>query len=116
MISSALVGPAPAHREHIGWSRRNAMRVSLIVSALFATSLFGGVALADRPGDDGGGRTRAPVIREVREARVREVREVREPRVREQQERVVREAPLRDRLRARGDMVDRTGSRAAPAP
>lgn len=89
------------------------MRVSLIVSALFATSLLGGVALADRPGDDGGGRTRAPMVREVR---VREVREVREVRPREQQERVVREAPMRDRLRARGDMVDRSGSRSAPAP
>ena len=83
------------------------MRVSLIVSALFATSLIGGVALADRPGDDGGGRTSAPRMHDVR---MHEVREAREARPRDDV-RVMREAPVRERLREHGDMVDRSGSR-----
>ena len=84
------------------------MRVSLIVSALFATSLLGGVALADRPGDDGGARTSVPRMQEMR---MREVREAREARTRDVV-RVVREAPVTEKLRQRGDMVDRSSSRA----
>lgn len=88
------------------------MRAHLFISALFAASLFGGAALADRPGDDGVGRTsRIPVremhVREVRDPAQREVRshQMREPRVRDPQ--------VTERLRSRGDMVDRSSSRAA---
>ena len=88
------------------------MRVSLIVSALFATSLLGGVALADRPGDDGGGRTSLPRMAEMRLHEMREAREARESRSHDTT-RVVREAPTRERLRERGDIVDRSGSRVS---
>lgn len=88
------------------------MRAHLFLSALFAASLFGGAAMADRPSDDGGRTTRMPNVREMR------IREVREPQVRERPHetphtRVVREPQAIERLRARGDMVDRTGSRGA---
>jgi hypothetical protein len=97
--------------------RRNTMRANLFLSALFAASLFGGAALADRPGDDGGRPVRMPMVREIREMRMREVRE---PQVRERphetpQTRVLREPQQMERVRARGDMVDRTGSRGASA-
>ena len=86
------------------------MRAHLFVSALFAASLFGGAAMADRPSDDGAGRTsRVP----VREMHVREVREVREVHPHDMPSRQVREPVVLERLRAHGDVVDRSGSRAA---
>ncbi|MBK8253980.1 MAG: hypothetical protein IPK82_15120 [Polyangiaceae bacterium] len=88
------------------------MRAHLFVSALFAVSLFGGAALADRPGEDGGRTGRMPNMRELR------VRETREAVVRERPHETpatkVRDPQVMERLRSRGDMVDRTGgSRAA---
>lgn len=88
------------------------MRVSLFVTALIASSLFGGVALADRPGDDSGGRTTR--IQHVREVRMHQIREARE--ARPQQEAAqsrVRDPKINDHLRNRGDMVDRNGAKSS---
>ena len=87
------------------------MRAHLFVSALFAASLFGGAALADRPGEDGGRTTRMPVqemrVREAREPMQRDVRPHQAPDLR------VRDPQIVDRFRSRGDMVDRTTTRAS---
>lgn len=94
------------------------MRVSLFVTALIASSLFGGAALAERPGDDSGsGRTsRIQHVRDLRMHQVREAREVREVRQQETPQTRTREPKITDHLRARGDMIDRTGAKAvAPA-
>ncbi|MEZ4296341.1 MAG: hypothetical protein R3B70_15325 [Polyangiaceae bacterium] len=91
------------------------MRAHLFVSVLFAGSLLGGSALADRPGDDAGGRTtRMPHVRELRIRETREpvVREVRTPDVHQKE---VRVPAALERLRAHGDMVDRNTSRGAAA-
>lgn len=89
------------------------MRVSLFVSALFAASLFAGGAMADRPGGDDGGRTtRMPPVREMRP--VREVREV-QIRPHETPQTRVRDPQVTERIRARGDMVDRYGAGPAAA-
>jgi hypothetical protein len=81
------------------------MRVSLFVSALFAASLLGGVAMADRPSDDGGRSTRFS----PREARQHEPRQMREAREHDGLSKA-RDSKLTDKLRTRGDMVDRYGS------
>lgn len=89
------------------------MRLNLFVSAVFAASLFAGGALADRPGDEGGGRTGR--LAPVKELRVREVREgnLKETRPQADTQRArVRDAQVTERFRNRGDMVDRY---AAPA-
>ena len=86
------------------------MRVSLFVSALFVASLFGAVASADQPGDSGGRTARIPNVREMR---VQPVREVREARPHETPQLKVRDTQMSDRLRARGDMVDRYGTSSA---
>lgn len=86
------------------------MRAHLFVSALFAMSLFGGAAMADRPSDDGGRTARMP-IRDMHH--VREQREVmqRETRVHVTPESRPRDIHVTERLRNRGDMVDRHTSR-----
>lgn len=84
------------------------MRLNLFVSAVFAASLFAGGALADRPGDEGGGRTGR--LAPVKEMRVREVREgnLKETRPQADTQRArVRDAQVTERFRNRGDMVDR---------
>jgi hypothetical protein len=86
------------------------MRVSLFVSALFVASLFGAAASADQPGDTGGRTARMPNMREVH---VRQVREAREARPHETPQTKVRDHQLTDRLRARGDMIDRSSSRSS---
>ncbi len=87
------------------------MRFSLFVSAVFAASLFAGGALADRPGDDSGRTTRMPNVREMRP--VREAREASAGRPHEAPQTKVRENQTAERLRARGDMVDRYGASAS---
>ena len=87
------------------------MRVGSFVSVLFAASLLGGVALADRPADDGGGRSRTV---QPREMRTHEAREARQERSSHQAERTThREPKVVERFRAKGDVHDSYGSRAA---
>jgi hypothetical protein len=87
------------------------MRVSLFVSALFAVSLFGGAAMADRTGEDGGRTSRMPRVSEMKMNHVREARDVRtQDKV---QVKVAKDNHVTDRFRTKGDMVDRTPKAAS---
>lgn len=88
------------------------MRLTPFVTVLFAASMLGGVALADRPGDDGAGRTRVVQPREM--SRTHADREAREARPqREATVTRVHDNKLTERFRARGDMNERYGAAAA---
>ena len=90
------------------------MRLTPFVSVLFAASMLGGVALADRPGEDGPGRTRVVQPREM--SRSHDAREAREARPqREATVTRVHDNKVTERFRARGDMNERYGSAAAGA-
>ena len=85
------------------------MRVGSFVSVLFAASLLGGVALADRPAEDGGGRSGRV---QPREMRTHEARGTQESRASQQQERTVhRDTKVTERFRAKGDVHEGYGSR-----
>jgi hypothetical protein len=86
------------------------MRVSLFVSAMFAVSLVGGAALADRPSEDGGRSSHF----NVREARTHEAREARSHEAREAVTHV-RDSKVTEPFRAHGDMVDRYASHGPAA-
>jgi hypothetical protein len=91
------------------------MRATLFLSSLFAVSLIGGAALAERPSADGGESRRPVRDHKISELRPREASTVREhtaPAPREKsaarEPRVLKEAPNR------GDNVDRSyAARAA---
>ncbi|MFO0590821.1 MAG: hypothetical protein U0441_24975 [Polyangiaceae bacterium] len=85
------------------------MRVSLFVSALFTASLIGGVALAERPSEDGGGRSRVVQPREMVRHAERAERQVQERPQREATTRTT-ESKLGDKFRAHGDMNERYGA------
>lgn len=88
------------------------MRLNLFVSAVFAASLLAGGAMADRPGDEGGGRTGR--LAPVKEMRVREVRDLKETRPQAETQRArVRDTQVTERFRNRGDMVDRYSAPAS---
>jgi hypothetical protein len=89
---------------------RIVMRVSLFVSAMFAASLLGGVAMADRPSEDGGRSSHF----NVREARSHEAREARTHEGREAQTQT-RDSKITERFRTHGDMVDRYASHGPAA-
>jgi hypothetical protein len=89
------------------------MRVSPFISVLFAASMLGGVALADRPAEDGMGRSRHVQPREM--SRSHEAREAREARPQREATVKVRDNKVTERFRARGDMNERYGSRASGA-
>lgn len=85
------------------------MRVSLFVSALFTASLIGGVALAERPSEDGA-RSRVVQPREMmRSHGDRAERQVQERPQREATTKAT-ESKLGDKLRAHGDMNERYGA------
>lgn len=92
------------------------MRKSLILSAMFAASLFAGGAFADRPGEDGGAPARIPhLAREIPARDLHETRQIREVREMRAEERRVVEVHERapsvfDRARQQGDVIDRTGA------
>lgn len=87
------------------------MRPSLFFSAILATSLFAGGAMADRPGEDGGRTARVP----VREMQMREVKEMRQVQPAETRTTRVRDTVVTERLRNRGDVVDRYTGAGSPA-
>ena len=88
------------------------MRVGTFVSVFFAASLLGGVAMADRPSADGMGRgARHVQPREM--SRTHEAREAREARPQRDTVTRAKDPHVTDRLRARGDMNERYGARAA---
>lgn len=84
------------------------MRASLFVSALFAASLIGGAAMADRPGEDGGRSARFNPRERIHDHSARET-QARDAR---QHDTVVRarDPKVTDHLRARGDVIDRSGA------
>src|SRR5512141_415217 len=85
--------------EHDHSRRRSAMRATLFLSSLFAVSLVGGVALAERPSE--GAEIRRPIrdhkIQELRTHEASTVREhaapVRQEKASTREPRVVKEAP-----------------------
>jgi hypothetical protein len=84
------------------------MRLSVFVSAVFAASLFAGGAMADRPGEDSGRTTRLPPVKELR---VREVKEMKAAQPHDTTRTTrVRDNTVTERMRSRGDMVDRYGA------
>lgn len=83
------------------------MRVSLFVSALITATLFGGVALAERPSEDGG-RSRVVQPREM--SRNHQERQARESRPERETTTRVHENKLTDKFRSRGDMNERYGT------
>lgn len=88
------------------------MRLSLFFSAVLATSLFAGGAMADRPGEGGGRTARVP----VREMRIHAPKEMRQVQPAETRAARVRDTAATERFRNRGDVVDRyagAGSAAA---
>lgn len=86
---------------------KSTMRVSLFVSALITATLFGGVAMAERPSEDG---ARSRVVQPREMTRHHQEREARQARPEREATTRVRENKLADKFRPRGDMNERYGT------